>query len=227
MSVFDTTIYKFTFISDTHNQHDKLNLVATDVLVHCGDAGTKGNFTEGKNFLMWFVKQRARYKLLCPGNHDGKLRGNTAHPDLVTLAEDLGIIVLNDDFVSIDKISIYGVSATFKEHGKATKSGYLPTLEERKEAWKNIPSNLDLLVTHMPPYGILDTTEDGRHIGCKMLLDKVKEIQPRMHTFGHIHERAGATATAFNTDFYNMACMNRSYELITKEGYSVYVQSQT
>jgi len=227
MSAFDTTIYKFTFLSDTHNQHEQLELTSTDVLVHCGDVGTKGNFTEGKNFLMWFVKQNAKFKLLCPGNHDGRLRADTAHPDLVSLAKDLGIIILNDDFVSVDKIKIYGVSATFKEHGKATKSGYLPSNEERKAVWENIPKHLDLLITHMPPYGILDNTNDGRHIGCRMLLDKVKEVQPRIHAFGHIHERAGETTSLLNTDFHNMACMNRDYNLITKVGYSLYIQSQT
>ena len=54
--------------------------------------------------------------------------------------------------------------------------------------WNLIADNLDVLVTHGPPFGILDETAPGKeHLGCEELLNAVKEKEPRVHLFGHIH----------------------------------------
>ena len=47
------------------------------------------------------------------------------------------------------------------------------------------------MITHGPPADILDLTSDGLHVGCKQLLERVKQIKPRLHVFGHIHEGYG------------------------------------
>jgi Icc-related predicted phosphoesterase len=54
-----------------------------------------------------------------------------------------------------------------------------------------IPQDTDVLVTHGPPHGIGDKTFDGRHVGCEELLLRVKQIKPRVHVFGHVHESRG------------------------------------
>jgi Icc-related predicted phosphoesterase len=56
--------------------------------------------------------------------------------------------------------------------------------------WKNIPK-VDILVTHCPPYKILDKADSGKHGGSKALRNKVLEIKPKFHLFGHIHEGSG------------------------------------
>jgi Icc-related predicted phosphoesterase len=39
----------------------------------------------------------------------------------------------------------------------------------------------------------LDTTRNGKHAGCHVLLNKLAELRNcRLHVFGHIHECAGA-----------------------------------
>jgi Icc-related predicted phosphoesterase len=47
------------------------------------------------------------------------------------------------------------------------------------------------LVTHGPPYGILDKTDGGKHGGSEFLLKEVLRIKPKLHLFGHIHEGRG------------------------------------
>jgi Icc-related predicted phosphoesterase len=55
--------------------------------------------------------------------------------------------------------------------------------------WNLIPSNIDILMTHMPPKQILDKTYLGKHWGCSFLKEKVLgEIKPKVHVFGHVHE---------------------------------------
>lgn len=46
---------------------------------------------------------------------------------------------------------------------------------------------MDVLITHKPPLGI----QDGIVMygpGSELLLEKVKEVRPSVHVFGHIHE---------------------------------------
>lgn len=55
---------KIKIISDTHNEQHQITNTERDILIHCGDFGTKGNYTEAENFLYWFVKQPSKYKIL-------------------------------------------------------------------------------------------------------------------------------------------------------------------
>ena len=50
--------------------------------------------------------------------------------------------------------------------------------------------NIDVVMTHGPPQGILDICPQG-NVGCRNLLQAVRRARPRMHCFGHIHEGNG------------------------------------
>lgn len=76
-----------------------------------------------------------------------------------------------------------------------------------------MPSKIDILVTHGPPFGILDTGSDGVHAGCKILQQKVEEIKPKVHIFGHIHHSSGETS-ANGVKYVNAAMMNEAYQLV-------------
>lgn len=59
--------------------------------------------------------------------------------------------------------------------------------------WAMIPDDVDVLVTHGPPHGILDRAVSGHLCGCPILLREIQQrIKPRVHVFGHIHETYGA-----------------------------------
>jgi Icc-related predicted phosphoesterase len=68
-----------------------------------------------------------------------------------------------------------------------------------------IPANTDILITHGPPYGILDKNRVGFSAGCQSLKRAVKRIHPKLHVFGHIHE-AGGMVEMGGTTFVN-ACV--------------------
>ena len=58
--------------------------------------------------------------------------------------------------------------------------------------WSKIPADTDILLTHGPPYSILDKSTRTPHLGCKELLKSVSTIvRPKLHTFGHIHNAHG------------------------------------
>jgi Icc-related predicted phosphoesterase len=168
------------------------------------------------DFLWWFVKQNSKYKIVVFGNHDKKAK---EHPEAVKLAKDLGIIVLANNGVEIEGLKIYGVDKTFKgvDDPRFKDNDDWGTPEDRTNAWKDIPTGLDLLITHMPPFGVLDYVDSkDEHIGCPKLLEKVKDVKPRYHLFGHVHEQAGKLFVDSDTFTIskNMACKNRQYELV-------------
>jgi Icc-related predicted phosphoesterase len=63
--------------------------------------------------------------------------------------------------------------------------------KEIRSIWEKIPINTDILITHGPPYGILDLSVGKDHAGCQALYERVRVIKPKLHVFGHIHEAYG------------------------------------
>ncbi|MCS7173411.1 MAG: metallophosphoesterase [Armatimonadetes bacterium] len=49
----------------------------------------------------------------------------------------------------------------------------------------------DILVSHEPPYGILDRAWTGQHIGSRAVRELVEQLQPRVVVCGHVHECPG------------------------------------
>ncbi len=78
-----------------------------------------------------------------------------------------------------------------------------------------IPEGTDILITHGPPYGILDKTFDKLSVGCQDLLDAVIKIKPKYHIFGHIHESNGHIKLN-ETEFINASICNLSYKPFNK-----------
>ena len=76
--------------------------------------------------------------------------------------------------------------------------------------WSLIPTDTEVLITHGPPFGILDETPTGDRAGCEELRKKVEEIHPRAHIFGHIHHFYG-TAEKFGIKFVNASNCDESY----------------
>lgn len=56
--------------------------------------------------------------------------------------------------------------------------------------------SIHVLLSHHPPYGILDVTFYGGHAGLEPLRDLVYRLKPRLHLFGHIHESRGSLTQA-------------------------------
>lgn len=199
-------------LSDSHNGHSELILPSGDILIHCGDFCIKGTYTEAESFIKWFGKQNYKYKILVMGNHDRKAK---THPDILTLIEDYGIIRLHEDnsYIMVEGLKLWG-----GQFVPACKNGeYLHNSadpEVRKEAWKNMPDDLDILITHVPPKSVLDLNCSFEPIGCDFLLEAVKEKKPRVHLFGHVHESAGSLYHNKETKFYNCAVRNYQYKII-------------
>lgn len=190
---------KLLHISDTHGKHKLLSdLPKADIIVHSGDVSMTGTEEEIIDFLNWFLDLPYKYKVFVPGNHDDCL----IDADISGL--DDNCFVLDNKGIEIEGIIIYGGPAfiEFSING------------EEEKFINSIPKNTDILVTHQPPYGILDFS-DGIHYGSPLLLKRLMEIKPRFHLFGHIHNDYGIEKRT-HTLYSNASIVDDNYVLKNK-----------
>ena len=185
-------------LSDTHGKHRELaDMPLADVLVHSGDFTLAGGDMEALDFIEWLCGLPYQHKIFIAGNHDDCMLDAA----LEGLPDD--VHYLADSGITIDGISFYGAPMFV-----GMVDGDLREIEHYEE----IPNGVDVLITHRPPLGILDSIDDKIHYGNSLLLDKVKAIKPRMHLFGHVHDAYGTTAWN-GTSFSNAALADWKYNL--------------
>ena len=81
----------------------------------------------------------------------------------------------------------------------------LSSIPDRRRIYNGIPAGTDILVAHGPPHGILDCkAPDSPHSGGSVLWERVMEVKPQLHVFGHIHGGYG-TIKIGPTTFANVA----------------------
>lgn len=119
------------------------------------------------------------------------------------------VIYLNNRAYQIEGIKLWGSPVTPDFEGWA----FGRNRNQMKDHWKYMPKEIDILITHTPPFGILDKSSQHISLGCKELLDKVKKIKPKYHVFGHVHASYGI-AKIDNTTFINASNLNTYKGLI-------------
>lgn len=201
---------KIIAISDTHGQHPSLILPPGDLIIHAGDCSYRGTEREIKEFLAWFSAQDYKYKIFIAGNHDFYFEKST--PDDIASIIPHNVIYLQDSGVTLEGIKCWGSPITpwffdwaFNRHRGA----------EIKKHWDLIPTDIDILITHGPVYGMLDRTISGKRVGCEVLYEKVMSIQPKVHICGHIHEAYGQ-ATQDETLFVNASVLDVRYRMVNE-----------
>ena len=197
-------------ISDTHNKHKYLDkLPEADVIIHCGDITGNGGIMAITEFMEWYSNlTQYCHKIFIAGNHDwlferANLRAREAVPK--------NVIYLEDEEVIIDGIKFYGTPVqkhfcnwAFNRHES-----------KLAEHWAAIPDDTDVLITHSPPYSILDLVPyQGECHGSPSLYKEVVErIKPKVSLFGHIHEGYGIKIIN-NITFINASCLDGDYMVV-------------
>jgi hypothetical protein len=67
----------------------------------------------------------------------------------------------------------------------------LPRGEPLAQKWSLTPEQIEVLITHGPPWGIGDRSGMDERAGCEELLRAVRRLRPVLHIFGHIHQDSG------------------------------------
>jgi Icc-related predicted phosphoesterase len=198
-------VVRIVLVGDTHGQHRTLHVPSGDFLLHAGDFTLLNRSREEvRDFNQCLSDLPHRRKVVVPGNHDFKF----ADPKWRNLIS--GAILLLNEGVELDGIRIWGSPLTpsnFESFGATSEA-------DCARIFSQIPDGTDLVITHGPPFGILDVAErgNGNH-GCAHLLAAIRRVRPALHVFGHIHQSYGM-ASANGTVFVNAAPAGPGYRVI-------------
>ncbi|KAL3857413.1 hypothetical protein ACJMK2_012087 [Sinanodonta woodiana] len=212
---------RIVHVSDTHMMHNEILLPNANILVHSGDFSKaslsrlifrSSAFEElTREIDIYFEKVPIKHKLLVAGNHEVSFPGHSANEIQSRLQH---VTYLQDSSLEVEGIKFYGSPWTSNRWYSLAKAF---TEDGRRliRKWEKIPSDTDVLVTHMPPLNIGDLaakiikvlsilrTEgacrvcnkrhvDFDHWGCQLLLDTVlNRVRPKIHMYGHVHESNG------------------------------------
>lgn len=242
---------KLCHISDTHGKHENLTIPKCDVLVFTGDMGTRTNELELISFLSWIEKQPADVKIIIAGNHDicmdkdwvkrqknvGSVEGvlaNQHYQNAKSLIENYKVKYLEDREYIYNGIKFYGSPYSPSFH----RERWVFNADRGKEIqkiWSKIPSDVNVLLTHTPPYKILDYVDnrykrhpnEDQNVGCQDLMNVIKNrlFKLKLHCFGHIHETTGLlikpVSQTRNVIFSNGACVTNNYQQVVTKPFTI------
>jgi Icc-related predicted phosphoesterase len=180
---------KIWHISDTHTYHGLLIIPEDiDMVIHSGDATNPKNpylsEDEMQNFIYWYSLLPIKHKVFVAGNHDVCIEKNFIKKDDF---ERAGIIYLENDYIEIEGIKIWGspVTPTFGEWA------FMKARHKTHELWQQIPDDTDIVVVHGPPATMLDLSYNRKNelesCGDSALMKRLLDINPKLCLFGHIH----------------------------------------
>jgi Icc-related predicted phosphoesterase len=157
---------------------------------------------QGRGYLRKLMSDSLAPVVCCRGNHD--------FVDLSSMFSGGPVFEISHDPIRISAwhyregpMKIGGVRGVNRHHGRWSDE---LTHEEFADRVARLPSDIEILVTHAPPEGILDTFE-SESIGSSALRSYVARHDPSLtplkaHFFGHVHESRG-TLTIGTTVFSN------------------------
>lgn len=184
---------KFCFMSDLH-EVTSIEIEPCDYLIISGDLTYRGEWEILKSVLEYLHSLPAKNIIIIAGNHDYSL--DEKHPrynaettnKFLRACVQYGITYLEHSSVVIDGIKFFGSPYTPKFGGW----GFPILGDDYSNIWLDIPEDTDILITHGPPKYTLDKTIYGNdNVGSVSLEQRLKDIKPKVHCFGHIHESYG------------------------------------
>jgi len=181
-------------------------------------------------WLPWRKTQPAKMCLVTWGNHDyyGQHLYNTVNSRVV-FGEAGDTVAIVDGAFELDGVKFWLTpwSSQFRDWA------FMATEEKLAEKYKSIPTDIDVLVSHQPPYGYGDgavvydmETKRTDSLGSRALLDAVLRVKPKVVVCGHIHGGYGKTVVpvpawvpepdAWEFTVYNVALVNEQYLMVNK-----------
>ncbi|KAK4041124.1 putative rhamnogalacturonate lyase C [Parachaetomium inaequale] len=196
----------------------KTKSLPLDVAIHCGDITEHSQLSEYKTAIDLLSQIDAPLKLIIPGNHDFTLDTPTYQHLLYKSRKRRDFSKLLHSHGQPGDARHLFDAATKQHHNihhldegthrfplangallTVYASPYTPafgtpgfqyTPQESHDF--AIPDDVDVVITHGPPRGVLDRSwASGAHVGSAELFAAVARARPRLHCFGHIHEGWG------------------------------------
>lgn len=226
--------------SDIHGFESKLTIPDGDVFIYAGDFSMRAQISHVQKFSQWVNSLPHKHKIVVAGNHDIAAETMGWSWTKETFAP---VIYLSHELVQVEGMSVFGSPYSSAIYTPSDWVFDYPRFGERGERLWNALLDLpqiDILVTHGPPYSIGDRVGDVHPgedplVGDMTLYDVVRRKQPLVHIFGHIHDGYGrherenmlvdlnwyakmspCQETHNRTVFYNVSVCDVNYQPINK-----------
>ncbi len=200
-------------ISDTHSRQNWA-VPSCDVFIHAGDITGHGSLQETAIFASSLrdcinSPHGPQHAIIVPGNHDACFEVS-AEPTLA-LFDPRVHVLLNEPLV-LDGVRFFGSPWT----PPFMQWHFMASEQRLAEQYKAMPNEVDVLITHGPPWGILDPGWKAKHAGSSALAAAMSSRVVQHHVFGHLHAAGGRMIRQGHTTFYNVAACNDAYELVNQ-----------
>ncbi len=228
---------KIDCIADLHGNLPILE--GGDLLIIAGDICARDKVPEWFRFFEWLKEQNYRKKLLVAGNHDNVLAQSisTLESKAMGLYEETieGYEYLCDSGTKFEGLKIWGTPWTPlfpRVHPKC--KAFMGTEYFLEKKFALIPDDTDILISHGPPFGMMDLVPDSdcpchetynckKPVGSKSLFERINNLKLKLLVFGHVHEGYGrgvlkrpGFGTENNTQCINCSYVNERYEPVNK-----------
>lgn len=200
---------KITMISDLHGHYPYLP--GGDLLIVAGDLTARDLESEVALFDYWLHEQKYAAKIVIAGNHDNVLHQKRLKLQFGTYLEDSGC--------SFNGFKIWGSpwTKTFPGMNPHCKAFTCDTEEELEEKFSLIPDDTDILISHGPPYGLLDKTTKKKFVGSRSLFSLINKLKsPKLIVWGHIHEAYGHQWSKSGCQLINCSHVDENYEPVNE-----------
>jgi Icc-related predicted phosphoesterase len=164
------------------------------------------------NFAAWCDSLDVENIVAIAGNHDFIFEEDKMYYKRLELVIP-SLIYLEDSKYEIGELSIWG-SPWSRQFG----SWAFMTNELQLERIYNSIPEVDIILSHNPPYGCGDRVVSGEYVGSSDLRSKIKAIKPKLVVCGHIHEGFGHYKIG-ECLVKNASLMNEFYEFVNKPMY--------
>ena len=208
---------KIHAISDLHGFYPELP--GGDLLIVGGDLTGRDTLDETDRFDYWLSHQSYKKTIFIAGNHDNLFSNEKPKKYMMG---NKNIVVEKFEYLcnsgtEYEGLKIWGSPNSLLFHGVNPKcKAFMKTEQQLQQIYKEIPSDIDILITHIPSYGILDKNAEGENCGSvtlrNMVLSRDRFPNLKLHCFGHLHEQGGDMFNTGFPQFVNCSHVNEHYE---------------
>lgn len=204
---------KIVATSDTHFYTNYSLLERADVFIHAGDLMAGGSIKEWQAVRGSLCTAKAQDVYVVPGNHDRFIEEypSIARDSLIPMYIDL---ILPDTPARqlSNGLMLLGVPFVIN----LPKWAYNRTEEQIAEYLEfHSDKQPDIVVSHGPPFSILDRTAGDEHVGSRAMMRwwNGLEKKPKLWICGHIHEGYGKIEKE-GTLFANVSMCDEHYKQV-------------
>ena len=162
-----------------------------DLVIAAGDFTNHRQDLAGAMALLEGLKAPV---VMVPGNNESEDELCAAAPD--------GAVVLHGQSAEVAGLRLFGIGYAIPV--TPFKDWSCDLTEAQGADLLSGCGEVDVLITHSPPKGVVDVTSQGVSLGSTAVLDTIKRVKPPLVVCAHIHDSWGQSAKVGGSHVVNL-----------------------